>query len=275
VLSSSVNRFWFGLGFSALSSFAARLQVVFSFLEPLCYFDPKWQACKSGQVSPPWAALCRIQTPALTIQSTGHAPARRVIPVISNVGRHYSRHDMNKLGFSFMYWCGIFLALHSTSSYAEPYKSPSNRFTISFAEPWSRKALPDPTAELFVLCEASACGPTVLLGFGAFLDPNLKNETIAEFLKHANGNTIIQEVRQSPAVAKVAILREGRVKLGTAEAYEVLSELTLKSGSKRIRHTFMTFNAGYIYSVSLGCPPEAHAKALAAAQPVLNSFSFN
>jgi hypothetical protein len=158
---------------------------------------------------------------------------------------------------------------------ADPYTSPSNRFSVAFNAPWARTSLPDPSAELFVLCEASACGPTVLLSFGAFFDPNLKGGKLADFLRHAKGEVITQEVRQSPMVSKVAILREGRTRLGKAEAYEVLAELTLASGKKRMRHTFMTFNAGHVYSVSLGCPPEAHAKALAAAQPVLNSFRFN
>jgi hypothetical protein len=133
---------------------------------------------------------------------------------------------------------------------------------------------PPSERELFVACDASACGPTVLLSFSAFLDPNLKNGKLADFLRHAKGEVITQELRRSPMISLIAILKEGRTTLGSAEAYEVLSEVTLKDGRKRMRHTFMTFNAGFVYSVNLGCPSEGHAKALAAAKPVLSTFQF-
>lgn len=182
---------------------------------------------------------------------------------------------MNRLSCSVLRILALLCMILSLPSYAEPYNSPSNRFSVVFSVPWARTNLPDPSAELFVLCEPSTCGPAVLLAFGAFFDPNLKGGKLADFLRHANSTTITQEVKQSPMVDKVVVLKEGRTRLGSAEAYEVLSEITLKSGGKRMRHTFMTFNAGYVYSVSLGCPPEAHAKALAAAQLVLNSFRTN
>jgi len=181
---------------------------------------------------------------------------------------------MNARSLAVALLLALSLSTVSMAALAQQYTSSINRFAVGVNAPWSRTTLPDPSAELFLRCEPSACGPTVLLSFGAFFDQNLKTAKIADFLLHAKGEAITQEVRSSQLVSRVVILKEGRTMLGSAQAYEVLAELTLKDGRKRIRHTFMTFNAGYIYSVNLGCPPEAHSKALSLAQPVLSSFQF-
>jgi hypothetical protein len=181
---------------------------------------------------------------------------------------------MNARSLALALLLALSLSTVSVPALAQQYSSSINRFAVGVNAPWSRTALPDPTAELFLLCEPSVCGPTVLLSFSAFFDPNLKTGKVADFLLHAKGEAITQEVRSSQMVSRVVILKEGRTMLGSAQAYEVLSELTLKDGRRRMRHTFMTFNAGYVYSVNLGCPPEAHTKALSLAKPILASFQF-
>ena len=158
------------------------------------------------------------------------------------------------------------------SAAADTFRSTSNRFAVDYIAPWKAIALPDPSSELFLLCEEKECGPKVLLSFGAFLEPALKSGKLADFLANAKSETILQNVRSAPGVSKVSVLREGRSRIGSIDAYEVLAEITLQSGQKRLRHTFMTFDAGYIYNVSLGCAPELHVKALGKAQAVLASF---
>lgn len=163
----------------------------------------------------------------------------------------------------------VFIAGNGT---AETFRSTSNRFAVDYVAPWKAITLPDPTSELFLLCDEKACGPKVLLSFGAFLEPALKSGKLADFLANAKSETILQNVRSAPGVAKVLVLREGRSRMGSTDAYEVLAEITLQSGLRRIRHTFMTFDSGYVYSVSLGCAPELHPKALGKAQAVLATF---
>jgi len=163
---------------------------------------------------------------------------------------------------------------HSLSS-AEPYLNKTKRFSINITAPWTTATIPDPTAELFLRCDPTECGPKVLLSFGAIFDENFRTGTLADFLKYTNGTSIAQEIRNLPMVAKVRLVREGPRKVGKADGYEVLSEITVKDGRKRMRHTFITFNAGYIYSINLGCPPDAHEHALAAAKPILASFQAN
>jgi hypothetical protein len=155
---------------------------------------------------------------------------------------------------------------------ADTYQSASNRFAVDYIAPWKAIALPDPTGELFLLCEEKECGPRVLLSFGAFLEPALKSGKLTDFLANAKGETILQNVRSARGVVKVSLLREGRARVGSTDAYEVLAEITLQSGQKRLRHTFMTFDSGYIYNVSLGCAPELHANALVKARAVLATF---
>jgi hypothetical protein len=158
------------------------------------------------------------------------------------------------------------------SAAAETFRSSVNRFAVDYIAPWKAITLPDPTSELFLLCDEKECGPKVLLSFGAFLEPALKSGKLADFLANAKSETILQNVRSAPGVVKVSVLREGRSRMGSTDAYEVLAEITLQSGQKRLRHTFMTFDSGYIYDVSLGCAPELHAKALGNAQAVLATF---
>ena len=161
--------------------------------------------------------------------------------------------------------------LTATAS-AETFRSIASRFSVDYIAPWKSISLPDPSGELFLLCDEKECGPKVLLSFGAFLEPALKTGKLVDFLSHAKGEVIVQNVRSAPGVAKVLVLREGRSRLGQLEAYEVLAEITLQNGQKRLRHTFMTFDSGYTYNVSLGCAPELHAKALSKAQAVLTTF---
>lgn len=165
------------------------------------------------------------------------------------------------------------LAVRSTVS-AEQFRSNANRFSVDYAAPWKAVSLPDPSAELFLLCDEKECGPRVLLSFSAYLEPALKSGKLSDFLAHAKADLILQNIRTSPSVSKVNVLREGRSRLGQAEAYEVVAEVILSTGQKRVRHTFMTFNAGYVYNVSLGCAPELHARSLAKAQAVLATHRF-
>ena len=169
----------------------------------------------------------------------------------------------------------LLLAFGHSLSLAEPYLNKTKRFSIYITAPWTTATIPDPTAELFLRCEPTECGPKVLLSFGAIFDENFKTGTLADFLKYTNGTSITQKVRDLPMVAKVKLVREGPRKIGKADGYEVLSEITDKDGRKRMRHTFITFNAGYIYSINLGCPPDAYEHALAAAKPILASFRAN
>ena len=160
----------------------------------------------------------------------------------------------------------------STTTVAESFRSAANRFSVNYIAPWKAISLPDPSGELFLLCDERDCGPKVLLSFGAYLEPALKAGKLADFLAHAKGEVIVQNVRTAAGVAKVSVLKEGRTRLGAVEAYEVLAEITLQSGQRRLRHTFITFDSGHVYNVSLGCAPELHAGALGKAQAVLATF---
>ena len=168
----------------------------------------------------------------------------------------------------------IFLTLIATQAAAQSYASPGNHFALKYSQPWAPTAMVDQEMEVFLLCDRAVCGPTALLSAGAFFEPNLKSGTLADFLKHANGDAITQRVRASPMVEKVVIIKEGKTRLGSIDAYEVVAEVSIQGGRKRIRHTFMTFNSGYVYTLALGAPPETHKKALEAVQPVLASFRF-
>jgi hypothetical protein len=95
----------------------------------------------------------------------------------------------------------------------EGYSSPSNRFSVTYNAPWSRVSLPDPTAELFIACDSSTCGPGALISFGVFFAGNLKEAKLADFLKIAKGDVILTNIKASPLVSKVTIVQEGRTRM--------------------------------------------------------------
>lgn len=169
---------------------------------------------------------------------------------------------------------GLVLSATQSVVAAERYTSLDNRFAITISPPWEQTRQPDPTAELFLLCSEAACGPKVLLSVGALFDPNLRNGALSDFLDQVNGKIITRDLWKFAPVAHVSIVREGRTILGATEAYEVLSEITLRNGQKRMRYTLMTFNAGFVYSMNLGFPPEGQAKALSEVKKVLSTFQF-
>lgn len=182
---------------------------------------------------------------------------------------------MSRRLFIRCYVLALLLAFGHSLSSAETYLNKTKRFSVNITAPWTTATISDPTADLFLRCDPTECGPKVLLSFGAVFQETLRTGTLADILKHTNGTSIAQEVRNFPMVAKVTLIREGPRKIGKADGYEVLSEITVKDGRKRMRHTFITFNAGYIYSINLGYPPDAHEHALAAANPILASFRAN
>jgi|GEM_PF-3088205 len=169
----------------------------------------------------------------------------------------------------------LLLIFVNTASDAETYTNAAKRYSVIVSSPWSSATIADPTADLFVRCDPVICGPTVLLSFGAIFDSTLKAARLADLLRQINGMSITQEVRSLPMVAKVVLIREGPVKIGSLDGYEVLSQITVKDGRTRMRHTFITLRRGYVYTINLGSPPDSHERALAAAKSILSSFQLN
>lgn len=168
----------------------------------------------------------------------------------------------------------LLLLVHPTSG-AETYTNTEKRYSVVVSSPWSIATIADPTADFFVRCDPVICGPTVLLSFGAIFDSTLKNAKLADLLRHVNGTSITQQVRSSQMVEKVVLIREGTVQIGTLEGYEVLSQVTVKDGRTRMRHTFIAFRGGYVYTINLGSPPDSHERALVASKKILSSFKLN
>jgi hypothetical protein len=170
----------------------------------------------------------------------------------------------------------VFLLPHvHPASGAETYTNVEKRYSVVVSSPWSTATIADPTADFFVRCDPVVCGPTVLLSFGAIFDSTFKNAKLADLLRHVNGTSITQTVRSSPMVAKVVLIREGPVHIGTQEGYEVLSQITVQDGRTRMRHTFIAFRGGYVYTINLSSPPDSHERALVASKAILSSFKLN
>ena len=95
----------------------------------------------------------------------------------------------------------------------------------------------------------------------------------AEFLKIVNGQTLTRDMKSQPIVANFKLLREGKAKLGDADAYEVLMSYTTPAGA-RYRHTFLTFNRGYMYNASFNSTPESFKSDFEIAKKVFKTFKF-
>lgn len=162
------------------------------------------------------------------------------------------------------------LATH-TATHAVVYANDAGRYSVDVNSPW----IPPPTKQLrpdaMIRCAPDACGHDVLITFGALYEAGLKNGKVSDFLKYANGKTLTQDLQKSRV--RFTIAAEGRTRVGSIDGYEVVADVVNHDGQRYTRHTFMTFNAGTIYTIHLISPVDAHDKALKTAQPLIDSFS--
>ena len=168
----------------------------------------------------------------------------------------------------------LILALCYQSANAESYTGNKNNFSIVLNDDWTIIETPDMSTDVMFGCIAKSCDDSSNLAFGTFFNYQLKDGKQSEFLMHANGSVITTNIRNNPFVKNLKILREGRTKLGNTNAYEVLMSYEYTDGRKRIRHTFMTFNAGYVYNISFHSTPTNYEKDFQLAKPVLSTFRF-
>lgn len=153
------------------------------------------------------------------------------------------------------------------------YRSDKNQFTISYDSDWKTSASPDLTIEIALVPNSAACSSTAFLSIGALYDQRLSRMTTDDFLKIATGEAITGQVKKMPVVTNFKLLREGKVKLGEVNAYEVLMSYTTPAGA-RYRHTFMTFNKGYVYNASFHSTPENFKADFEISKKVFKTFKF-
>lgn len=164
------------------------------------------------------------------------------------------------------------LILWHTATLAEPYLNKEKHYSVNIDAPWSAAKIPDPSADVFARCDPKVCGPNVLMSFGAIFDSNLRGRTLNDLLKTTNGNTITQELTKLPMVSTVKIINEGNTKIGGLRGHEVLLEITLKDGRKRMRRTLFSTRDGFVYTINIGSPPGVQNQALDAAKSIILTF---
>jgi hypothetical protein len=155
----------------------------------------------------------------------------------------------------------------------EVYTNPVSGYSVKIKQPWSVVRIPDPMADLFLICDVDACGQDARLSFGSIFDQKLKKSKIDDLIKEMNGVSITETIRSSPMVDSVTLLSEGFFKVGDNSGYEVVSRILAKNGKTRLRHTFIMIRAGYVYTVNLGVPPESYRMALNHAKVLLSFYT--
>lgn len=165
------------------------------------------------------------------------------------------------------------IALCAVASAGE-YQSAKNRFTIKFDSDWKTTASPDLTIEIALVPNSDACSSRAFLSVGAFYDQTLSGMTVDDFLKIATGEVITRQVKNMPSVTNLKVIREGKTKLGDVNAYEVLMSYTSPAGA-HYRHTFVTFNKGYLYNASFSSTPESFKSDFEVAKKVFKTFRFS
>jgi hypothetical protein len=168
--------------------------------------------------------------------------------------------------------CVFTLACGTLPALAEEHYSAANHYSVAFEAPWVAVEQHDRSSDLFVRCEAMSCGQGSLLRVGVVFNKTLEHRTLEEFFRNTNGGIATRNTRGLASVSEVRVLSEGRSHLGATAAYEVVAEITYKTGEKRIRRTFLAFSKGYVYDVSLTSPADSYVKASNNAEPILESF---
>ncbi len=167
----------------------------------------------------------------------------------------------------------VFIVALCAVASAGEYQSAKNRFTIKFDSGWKTTASPDSTIEIALVPNSDSISSTAFLSVGAFYDQKLSGMTTDDFLKAATGEVITRQIKKMPSVTNFKVVREGKVKLGDVNAYEVLMSYTTPAGA-RYRHTFVTFNRGYIYNASFDSTPESFKSDFEVAKKVFKTFKF-
>lgn len=179
-----------------------------------------------------------------------------------------------RLIFSFkLIFIALLLFCASGASIAEIYTNSIMRYRVAVDSPWVIVKIPDPTADFFAICDDSVCGQDARLSFGAIFDENLKNAKFSDVVKKINGRSVTQTMRSHPMIADVVLLREGFLKIGQYDGYEIVSRIYHKNEKIRIRHTFIIFRAGYSYTINLGAPSQSYERALIHAKKLLASYA--
>jgi len=170
----------------------------------------------------------------------------------------------------------IFVCGFLSLSHAAQYESTAIHYTIRYDATWEKVSTPEYTIDLMIACHSNACSKDSNLTIGATYTPQLAKGTMADFLKNMRGQgaVITTNVSSQPFVTDFKIIREGQTKIGQIPAYEVVMKYKYVDGRQRTRHTFMTFNKGYIYNLSFHSTPNNYEKDFKLILPVLNSFQF-
>jgi len=156
---------------------------------------------------------------------------------------------------------------------ATEYTSPTKHYKIQYDSNWEPVNSPDKSIDLMLACVANNCEETNI-AISSFFNYQLKNETLKEFLRHADGKLITQNVRNKRFVKSFKIMKEGKAVLGNTDVYEVLMSYEYSDGRKRIRQTYMTFNKGNVYNMSFHSTPDTYESGLRLSKSVLGTFKF-
>ena len=156
--------------------------------------------------------------------------------------------------------------------FAEKYNSEKLKFSIEYDENWKYVSTPEKIVDYTLFCISENCSKDTNIAFGGFYNPKLKNLKVDKFLMAASARAITTNIR--PYVKKLKVIREGRVRLGRTKAYEVLMNYEAL-GRKRTRHTFMTFNKGYVYNISVHSSPVYYERDIKLAMEMIRTFRFN
>lgn len=167
----------------------------------------------------------------------------------------------------------LFFTLLCATVSGGDYQSSKNRFAIKYDSEWKTTTSPDTTIEIALVPNTSAISSTAFLSVGAIYDQSLSGITTEEFVKAATGEIITRQIKKMPIVSDFKVIREGKAKLGDVSAYEVLMSYTTPSGA-RYRHTFVTFNKGYMYNASFHSTPESFKSDFEIAKKVFKTFKF-
>ncbi len=168
----------------------------------------------------------------------------------------------------------LVLVVIMSEATATEYASPTKHYKVQYDSNWKSVNSPDRSVDLMLACVSDNCDKTSNIAISVFFNYKLKNETQMNFFRHADGKVITQNVRNKRFVKNFRLIKEGKVSIGNTDAYEVLMSYEYTDGRKRIRHTYMTFNKGYIYNISFHSVPKSYESGLKLSKPLLASFKF-
>ncbi len=161
-------------------------------------------------------------------------------------------------------------------AFSETYLSKEFKYSLKYDENWKKIYVPDPTSDVFLICESDLCDETANISVSVNFDNQLKRIKVEKFLELINSEILTRMIRNTPRIENFKIVDEFISKFNNRKFFNVIVSYTmLPYKSVRIRHMHVTIDSGFIYNIVLHTSPDYYKHDYDLAKKVIKTVNIN